>query len=115
MFCVKKSAKKKKILLTGPDKLRLGNFTVTRADSIHRVLVKLTAACISKVTQVVWRPAFSHFASVIFSCGHIVKGVVGGLPLKDNHIAGAVVDRLRVSRSTGDCRNETVNLRITAQ
>lgn len=102
--------KTNQILLTSPDKLRLGEFTVTfRADGVHTVLVELTTARISEVTHVIWRPALSHFASVVTSCCHIVLGVVGGLPAKDNHIAGAIVSGERISWGTGDWRNKTEN------
>lgn len=88
----------------------MGDLTVTfRADGVHRVHVELTTARISEVTHVFWRPALSHFASVVHSCGHIVEGVVGWLPAKDNHIAGALMIGLRIGGRTGDWRNETVN------
>lgn len=97
--------KTNEVLLTGSDKLRLADFTVAvRADGVHSVLVELTAARVSEVTRVVHRPALSHFASVVHRCGHIVEGVVGGLPAKDDHIAGAIVKGLRTGWSTGDWR-----------
>lgn len=96
-----------RVLLTGPDKLRLADLGVTiRADGVHGVLVVLTAARISEVTRVVWRPALGHLASAVHSRCHIVEGVVGGLPAIDDHIAGAIVKGLRMSRSTGDWGTE---------
>lgn len=81
----------------------MADFTVTfRADGVHTVLVELTAACVCEVTHVVWCPALSLFARVVHSCGHIVEGVVGGLPAEDDHTAGAVVNGGRISWSTRD-------------
>lgn len=98
-----------KILLTSPDKLRLADFAVTVADSVHVVLVELTTACICEVACVVWRPALCHFASVVLSRCHVVEGVVGGLPVEDDHVAGATVNCLRVNWSAGDWWKETEN------
>lgn len=108
-FCPLHKPNKIKILLTSPDKLRLADFAVTVADGVHVVLVELTTACICEVARVVWRPALCHFASVVLSRCHIVEGVVGGLPVEDDHIAGATVNCLRVSWSAGDWWKETEN------
>lgn len=102
IFALYVNQTKKKILLTSPDKLRLADFAVTVADGVHIVLVELTTACISEVARVVWRPALGHFASVVLSRCHIVESVVGGLPVEDDHIAGATVNCLRISWSAGD-------------
>lgn len=79
----------------------MADFAVTVADGVHFVHVKLTAACICEITHVVCGPALCHLSSVVLRCGHIVEGVVGGLPVKHNPIAGARVHRLRIRRSTG--------------
>lgn len=96
-------SKDQKEELTGAYKLRLAEFAVAGADGIHVVLVELTAACVGKVAGVVCRLALCHFAVVVLGRGHVVEGVVGGLPVEDNHVAGAVVDGLRVCWSAGDC------------
>lgn len=79
----------------------MADFAVTVADRVHFVLVQLTAACVCEITHVVCGPALGHLSRVVLSRGHIVEGVVGGLPVEHNHIAGARVHCLRVSRSTG--------------
>lgn len=103
------SNRRNQIPLTSPDELRLAELAVTVADGVHVVLVELTAACVGEVTYVVWGPALGHFACAVFSRRHIVEGVVGGLPVEDDHIAGAIVNSLRKSWSAGDCGNETGN------
>lgn len=92
---------KHKLLLTCADKFRLADFAVAVADGVHLVLVQLTTACVCEITHVVCGPALCHLSSVVFSCGHVVEGVVGGLPVEHNHIAGARVHCLRISRRTG--------------
>lgn len=89
--------------LTGAHKLCLAELAVAGADSIDVVLVELTAACVGEVAGVVGCPALCHFAGVVLSCGHVVEGVVGGLPVEDNYVAGAVVDGLRVCWCARDC------------
>lgn len=83
------------------------------ADGVHVVLVELPAARVGEETHVVWGPALGHSARAVFSRCHIVEGVVGGLPVKDDHIAGAVVNSLRKSWSAGDCGNETRKRTLT--
>lgn len=99
------------IPLTSPDELRLAEFAVTVADGVHVVLVELAAACVGEETHVVWGPALGHLASAVFSRCHIVEGVVGELPFKDDHIAGAIVNSLRKSWSTGDWGKKQGNRR----
>lgn len=79
----------------------MADFAVTVADGVHFVLVQLTTACICEITHIVCGPALCDLSSVVLSCGHVVEGVVGGLPVKHNRIAGARVHCLRISRSTG--------------
>lgn len=91
------------VKLTGAHKLCLAELAVAGADGIYVVLVELTAARVGEVAGAVCRPALCHFASVVLGRGHVVEGVVGGLPVKDNHVAGAVVDGLWVCWSTWNC------------
>lgn len=98
-------------LLTCPDELRKADFAVTfGADGVHSVRVQLTTACIREVTCVVCRPALGHLAGVVLSFGHIIEGVVGRLPAEDDHVAGAVTEGGRISRSTGHWRDESYTL-----
>lgn len=70
------------------------------ADGVNVVLVQLTTARVREITHVVCGPALRHFSDVVLSRGHVVKGVVGGFPIKHNHIAGARVRCLRISWGT---------------
>lgn len=81
------------------------------ADGVHVVLVELTAACVCEVTHVVWSPALGHFAGVVLGRRHVVEGVVGGLPIEDDHVAGAIVNGLRVRWSAGDWRESDERIR----
>lgn len=88
----------------------MADFTVApRADSVHTVPVVLAAARVSEDTPVVYCPTLSLCAGVVYGRGHVVEGVVGGLPAKDNHIAGALVAGPSVSWRTGDWVKETEN------
>ena len=92
-----------KFLLTRPNKLWFTDLAVAlRGHSVHSVRVELTAASVGEVTRVVQRPAFSHRAAVVLRRGHVVMGVVGGLPAEDDHVGGAFVRGPGVRRSTGD-------------
>ncbi len=96
------------IVLTGPDELWLADFAVTLgADGVHSVRVELTTARVCEVTHVILRPALGCFASVVHSRCHIVRGVVGVLPAKHDHIAGAIMKGDGISWSTGDWGRET--------
>lgn len=82
----------------------MAELAVAVADGVHVVLVELTAARVCEVTHVVRSPALGHFAGVVLGRRHVVEGVVGGLPVEDDHVAGAVVNGLRVRWSAGDWR-----------
>lgn len=82
------------------------DFAVTVADCIHFVHVDLTTARVGEETHAVHRPALYYLAVAVLSCCYIVEGVVGRLPVKHDHIAGAIVSSLRISWSAGDWRNE---------
>lgn len=90
-------------VLTGSDKLRVAGLAVAfSAYRVHSVCVVLTAASISEVTGVVHCPALCHFPSAVQRCGHIVEGVVCGLPAKDDCVAGTIMKCLQISWSTRD-------------
>lgn len=88
--------------LTGLDDFMSADFAVTRADGVHVVLVDLTTANINELTRVAFGPALSHYAIAVHRLGHIVEGVVGGLPAEGDQVAGALVTGPKLSRSTGD-------------
>jgi len=79
-------------LLTGPDKLGFTDSAVTlRAHGVHTVRVELTTASISEETRGVCCPALSHSAGLVHSRGYVVVGVVGGQPVENDHVRGAVM------------------------
>lgn len=77
----------------------MADFAVAVADGVHVVLVQLTAARVREITHVVCGPALRHLSGVVLGCGHVVECVVGGFPIKHNHIAGARVHCLRIGWS----------------
>lgn len=71
---------------------RLAGFAVAvGAGGEHRVVVGLTAFHIRKETLVVQRHTLSCCPKVVHSHGHVVDGVVGGVPAEGNHITEAFV------------------------
>lgn len=78
------------------------NAVTTSADGVHGVRVGLTAAGITEETLVVSRPTLDHLAAVVHGLGHVVVGVVGGLPGKFDHVAAALTLDARLSGSAGD-------------